>query len=63
MTDPNEHLGDIDDALNLVHEAAVRYLASLPERPVRPPSAELIAPTLGGTLPGMVTAHLRRCGN
>ncbi len=63
MTNPIEHLGDIDEALDLVHEAASRYIASLPDRPVRPPSAELIAPTLGGTLPGMVTAHLRRCGN
>src|SRR5919107_3766806 len=51
MTDPNEHLGDVDDALDLVHEAATRYLASLPDRSVRPPSAELIAPTLGGVLP------------
>jgi hypothetical protein len=51
MTNPIDQLGDIDEALDLVHEAASRYLASLPERPVRPPSAELIAPTLGGTLP------------
>src|SRR4051812_44966596 len=51
MTDPIDHLDDIDAALDLVHEAASRYIASLPERPVRPPSAELIAPTLGGTLP------------
>src|SRR3712207_8918710 len=51
MSDPIDHLDDTDEALNLVHEAAVRYIASLPERPVRPPSAELIAPRLGGTLP------------
>src|SRR5687767_10945421 len=51
MTNPINHLGDIDEALDLVHEAASRYLASLPDRPVRPPPAELIAPTLGGTLP------------
>src|SRR5215216_1640471 len=50
MTNPIDHLGDVDEALNLVHEATVRYIASLPDRPVRPPSAELIAPTLGGTL-------------
>jgi hypothetical protein len=43
MANPIDHLGDIDEALNLVHEAASRYLASLPDRPVRPPSAELIA--------------------
>src|SRR5919112_3957267 len=51
MINPIDHLGDIDPALNLVHGAAVRYVASLPDRPVRPPSAELVAPTLGGTLP------------
>ena len=51
MSNPIDHLGDIDEALNLVHEAALRYLSSLPERPVRPPAVELIAPTLGGTLP------------
>jgi glutamate/tyrosine decarboxylase-like PLP-dependent enzyme len=51
MTNPIDHLDDIDEALDLVHEAALRYLASLPDRPVRPPSAELMAPTLGGTLP------------
>src|SRR3954466_3659241 len=51
MTDPIDHLDDVDEALNLVHEATVRYIASLPERPVRPPSADLIAPTLGGPLP------------
>ena len=50
MTNPIDHLGDVDEALNLVHEATVRYIASLPDRPVRPPSAELMAPTLGGTL-------------
>ncbi len=50
-SDPIHHLGDVDAALDLVHEAATRYLASLPERPVRPPSAELVAPTLGGMLP------------
>jgi glutamate/tyrosine decarboxylase-like PLP-dependent enzyme len=51
MTNPIDQLGDVDEALNLVHEAAIRYIASLPDRPVRAPSAELIAPTLGGTLP------------
>ena len=51
MTNPIDQLGDIDEALNLVHEAASRYIASLSDRPVRPPSAELIAPTLGGALP------------
>ena len=51
MTDPIDHLDHIDEALTLVHEATVRYITSLPDRPVRPPSAELIAPTLGGTLP------------
>ncbi len=51
MTDPINHLGDIDEALNLVHEATTRYIASLPDRPVRPPAAELMAPKLGGMLP------------
>ncbi|MDF3041550.1 MAG: aspartate aminotransferase family protein, partial [Thermomicrobiales bacterium] len=51
MTNPIDHLGDIDEVLDLVHDAASRYLASLPDRPVRPQSAELIASTLGGTLP------------
>src|SRR5215211_8444317 len=51
MTNPIDQLGDVDEALNLVHEAASRYLASLPQRPVRPPAAELVAPTLGGMLP------------
>lgn len=51
MADPIHHLSDVDEALNLAHEAAARYIASLPERPVRPPSAELAAATLGGPLP------------
>ena len=51
MTNPIDHLGDIDEALNLAHAATTRYIASLPDRPVWPPSAELMAPTLGGTLP------------
>jgi hypothetical protein len=33
MTNPLDHLSDIDEALNLVHEAAARYIASLPDRP------------------------------
>jgi hypothetical protein len=32
MTNPIDQLGDIDEALELVHEAASRYLASLPDR-------------------------------
>jgi hypothetical protein len=32
MIDPIDQLGDIDEALNLVHEAASRYIASLPDR-------------------------------
>ena len=63
MASPIDHLGDIDEALNLVHEAAIRYIASLPDRPVRPPSAELMAPTLGGTLPEDGDARWRRCGS
>src|SRR5918998_1822245 len=51
MTNPIDQLGAINEALDLVHEATLRYLASLPDRPVRPASAELIAPTLGGALP------------
>jgi hypothetical protein len=31
MTNPIDHLGDVDEALNLVHEAAIRYIASLPD--------------------------------
>src|SRR5215213_3638826 len=51
MTDPIDHLGVVNEALELVHEAHIRYLTSLPNRPVRPLPAELTAPTLGGTLP------------
>jgi DNA-directed RNA polymerase specialized sigma24 family protein len=35
MSNPIDHVGDIDEALDLVHEAAVRYIASLPDRPLR----------------------------
>jgi hypothetical protein len=31
MTDPIDQLGDIDEALNLVHEAASRYIPTLSE--------------------------------
>ncbi len=63
MSNPIDHLGDVDAALDLVHEAARRYIASLPERPVRPPSAELMAPPWAGCCLRMGWGRSRRWGS